>query len=613
MATALIPAIFLFYGILSCAYAFVLLLSRPKVQRIAVTYWACGALLTGIATFITVFRNESNLLFTYVGANGIVFIGYLSFNYAVQSMAGRTSSIKKNLLTSCVIFVGYCIALHFIGIYLGSKYQTVFVSTLVSLSALSVGIFGLQIYKKNRINHAAILAITAFISCIVWAARVPLALSDIAINAFSTNSLNSFIFICIFLLGMLWYFIFIALLYTEANRAEFKALQRFEGMSQTLPCALYEFYLYPDYTSEFRYISPSIKELIGHSPEAVMKDSSLIIEQVHPDDKERFWEVNLEAYNTGKTFFIEMRLIVLDGSTKWMQLSSAPRGKDFKNVTWSGYIIDITERKEFEEKAKKVDILTSKNIEISKLLIEKEQLIASVLKANKTSVTGALSASIAHELNQPIGASNLNIQFLQKKLDQDEFSPEIAKKILSLLAYDNNRVGNIIKSLRSIFLDDEVISTNCQLSDVLESVITISDPEVKKLGIILSIDAQDQLTVFMNDTELKQVLLNLLNNAIRELSKNKDAPKRILIEGSKTQAMTTISISDNGSGVDLDRQENLFELLNNEKNAGMGLGLWLCKHIVTRYGGNIAYEKSDIGGAKFTISIPNEFNTLEVI
>jgi hypothetical protein len=84
MATALIPAIFLFYGILSCAYAFVLLLSRPKVQRIAVTYWACGALLTGIATFITVFRNESNLLFTYVGANGIAFMGYISFNYAVH-------------------------------------------------------------------------------------------------------------------------------------------------------------------------------------------------------------------------------------------------------------------------------------------------------------------------------------------------------------------------------------------------------------------------------------------------------------------------------------------------------------------------------------------------
>ena len=604
MTPALIPAIFLFYGILSCAYAFVLFLSRPKVQRIAVTYWACGALLTGIATFITVFRNESNLLFTYVGANGIAFMGYLCFNYAVQSMAGGTSFIKKNLLTSCVIFVGYCIALHFIGIYLGSKYQTVFVSTLVSLSALSVGIFGLQIYKKNRINHAAILAIAAFISCIVWAARVPLALSDIAISAFSTSSLNSFVFICIFLLGMLWYFIFIALLYTEANRAELKALQRFEGMSQTLPCALYEFYLYPDYTSEFRYISPSIKELIGHSPEAIMRDSSLIIEQVHPDDRERFWEVNLEAYNTGKTFFIEMRLIALDGSVKWMQLSSAPRGKDFKNVTWSGYIIDITQRKEFEEKAKKVDSITKENEAISSLLREKEVLIASLLKANITTATGALSASIAHELNQPLGASNLNIQFLQMKLDKNELSPELGAEVLTSLQSDNKRAADIVRSLRAIFLEAKIDAQTSDINELVESILVIVRPELKKNNIALNLNLCDFKDIFMNRGEIQQVILNLLNNAIQALVSAEMTNKAITLSSEIHENTLQLRVADNGTGVSQNRQDNLFELLSSTKQTGMGLGLWLCKHIVTRHGGELWYENAQGGGAIFVMELP---------
>jgi PAS domain S-box-containing protein len=604
MTPALIPAIFLFYGILSCAYAFVLFLSRPKIQRIAVTYWACGALLTGMATFITVFRNESNLLFTYVGANGIAFMGYLSFNYAVQSMAGGTSSIKKNLLTSCVILFGYCIALHFIGIYLGAKYQTVFVSTLVSLSALSVGIFGLQIYKKNRINHAAILAIAAFISCIVWAARVPLALSDIAISAFSTSSLNSFIFICIFLLGMLWYFIFIALLYTESNRAEFKALQRFEGMSQTLPCALYEFYLYPDYTSEFRYISPSIEGLIGHSPEAVMRDSSLIIEQVHPDDRERFWEVNLEAYNTGKTFFIEMRLIVLDGSTKWMQLSSAPRGEDFKNVTWSGYIIDITQRKEFEEKAKKVDSITKENEAISSLLREKEVLIASLLKANITSATGALSASIAHELNQPLGASNLNIQFLKMKLDKNELSPELGVEVLTSLQSDNKRAADIVRSLRAIFLEAKVDAQTSDINELVESILVIVRPELKKNNIALNLDLCDFKDISMNRGEIQQVILNLLNNAIQALVSAEIANKAVTVSSEMHENALQLRVADNGTGVSQNRQDNLFELLSSTKQTGMGLGLWLCKHIVTRHGGKLWYEDAQGGGAIFVMELP---------
>lgn len=225
MSPTIIPSIFIFYGILSWAYACLLILGRNQANKVPVSYWACGAFLTGFATFITVFRSESNLLFTYVAANGITFTGYLCFNYALQSMWGSAASIKKNISISSAAFLGYCIALDFIGIYLEPKYQTVFVSAMASILFLCAGFLGYKIYKKNHIKDAAVLSAAAFALGIFWAARIPLAFSGAAISAFSPNSINTIIFVCIFLLGIFWYFIFNALLYSEAHKTELKVLE----------------------------------------------------------------------------------------------------------------------------------------------------------------------------------------------------------------------------------------------------------------------------------------------------------------------------------------------------------------------------------------------------
>ena len=92
---------------------------------------------------------------------------------------------------------------------------------------------------------------------------------------------------------------------------------------------------------------------------------------------------------------------------------------------------------------------------VTELLKEKERLIYGLLKANKTAATGALSASIAHELNQPLGASNLNIQFLKMKLEKGAINPELGKEILDSLEADNHRAATIVKSLRSIFTESD--------------------------------------------------------------------------------------------------------------------------------------------------------------
>jgi C4-dicarboxylate-specific signal transduction histidine kinase len=242
--------------------------------------------------------------------------------------------------------------------------------------------------------------------------------------------------------------------------------------------------------------------------------------------------------------------------------------------------------------------------EMAELLKEKERLIYGLMKANKTAATGALSASIAHELNQPLGASNLNIQFLKMKLERGALNPEVGKDILDSLEEDNKRAATIVKSLRSIFTEGESNTQRVNLGDLISKVLSIVKPELKSKNIQIQLHADDELLVLVNSSEIEQVILNLLNNAIQALGNSSTLQRRITIEATKADQSVRLSISDNGMGVPFEFKSQLFELLSTTKQTGMGLGLWLCKHIVTRYNGTISYEDTIGGGAKFMIELP---------
>jgi signal transduction histidine kinase len=239
-----------------------------------------------------------------------------------------------------------------------------------------------------------------------------------------------------------------------------------------------------------------------------------------------------------------------------------------------------------------------------KLLEERELLIASLLKANKTASTGALSASIAHELNQPLGASGLNIQFLQKKLSEGELTPMLQKEILDSLLSDNQRAANIIRSLRSVFAEEKLVSAKVDIAELIDLVLTIARPEIAKQNIQMVLRLEDKLFVTANKGELQQVLLNLVNNAIDALKSSEKSNKQITIRGEHNSSSVQISISDNGSGIDEKVQAHIFELLSTTKGSGMGIGLWLCKHIVMRHGGSIWFESAPEKGTTFFVSLP---------
>ena len=244
------------------------------------------------------------------------------------------------------------------------------------------------------------------------------------------------------------------------------------------------------------------------------------------------------------------------------------------------------------------------NKEVKELLLERETLINSLLKANKTVVTGALSASIAHELNQPLGASQLNIQFLQKKLAAGDVNPQVQKEILDILLLDNQRAATIIRSLRSIFADEKLSAESIDFSELIDSVMSIARAELQSKSIQIVLNLEDKLMLRVNRSEIQQVFLNLINNAIQALNSQDIQEKIITISGRYVQEGVEISVADSGPGVLQDAKAHLFELLSTDRGRGMGLGLWLCKHIVMRHGGRISYRARLEGGAQFTLVLP---------
>ena len=253
----------------------------------------------------------------------------------------------------------------------------------------------------------------------------------------------------------------------------------------------------------------------------------------------------------------------------------------------------------------KISLAKDENQEILRLLDEKELLISSLLKVNKTVETGALSASIAHELNQPLGASSINIEFLHQKLAQNKLNPESAQEILGQLASDNLRASNIIKSLRDIFAGDTAITGQHDINALIKNVLSFTKQELSAHQIKINLELAPEVSAPISSNEIQQVLVNLLNNAINALAnQNPTEGKLVTIQSSSTDQEIRVTISDNGPGISQEQKVQLFDIFSGATKSGMGLGLWLCNHIIRRHNGKIWFENMPTQGARFIITLP---------
>ncbi|MEN9944837.1 MAG: hypothetical protein RLY18_795 [Pseudomonadota bacterium] len=245
----------------------------------------------------------------------------------------------------------------------------------------------------------------------------------------------------------------------------------------------------------------------------------------------------------------------------------------------------------------------SENLTYKKLLDERETLISSLLKANKSSTTGALTASIAHEINQPLGAIQINSEYLQKKISEETVDRELIKRLADDISKDNMRAARIIRILKTIFSEKyDAVPDQVSAAEVIESVILLSKSDLSEKQIRVEVDIPNSLNIPMSFGEAQQIFLNLINNSVQAFQSG-SKPERIMrISGTEDSEKIRIRSEDNGPGVTPERVQNLFDLFSGSKREGMGLGLWLCEYIISRHGGKIRFDSTYQGGAAFEIT-----------
>ena len=270
----------------------------------------------------------------------------------------------------------------------------------------------------------------------------------------------------------------------------------------------------------------------------------------------------------------------------------------------------LSERRQMIDSLQSKDSALASEIEeknqVQQLLTERDELIQSLIRAKKTAEMGALSAALAHELNQPLCAIQLNAECLQMELSSVVTNPLIKQELVSRILADNQRASEIITALRQIFSNTTLVPQRVDLAETMSSLEKLFLPLAKQQNISLSRNypITGGCHVLVNPQEFQQVLLNLLNNAAQALSEVTDHERRIEITITQTDTRAYLSVADNGKGIDPATHATIFNLLNSTKYAGMGLGLWLSQHIIERHKGRLYITAQPGWATTFMIELP---------
>lgn len=310
------------------------------------------------------------------------------------------------------------------------------------------------------------------------------------------------------------------------------------------------------------------------------------LNRIWPAESERtFAEAMIASCTTRSRFESEAILRTIDGRTIELAFSTAhPVGADTQDTIFLS-MVDITE-------------LNRAHAALRSLQIE-------LANASRLSSLGALTASIAHEVNQPLAGILANGQAGLRWLRRDK--PEIAAAGLSFekLIADAKRAADIINGIQSLARNEPPTKVMLGLNDLIRESLPILDGELSAAGVELSLDLADpQPSVLVERTQLQQVIINLVMNAIQAMSDPYDGQRHVQVTSYIDAGFATIKVSDTGPGIDPTVRGRLFMPFSTTKVGGMGLGLSICATIIARQGGRISVDTNHNRGVVFIIDIP---------
>lgn len=374
---------------------------------------------------------------------------------------------------------------------------------------------------------------------------------------------------------------------TERKRAE-EALRQSEERFRTL--VQFSFDVYWETDAQHRFIHQEFAENLADAPPSGSEIGKTRWEVPYLEPDAEAWRKHRETLDAHLPFRdFEHTRPNPDGSKRYVSVSGLPMfDKTGRFVGYRGVGRHITERKRAEEALRSAQ--------------------AELAHANRLATMGQLTASVAHEVSQPIAATLINAQAALRWLGAQPPNLNEVRQILGQITSDSKRAGDVIGRIRALIKKAPPRTERLEINEVILEVIALTRGQAIQNGVSVRTQLAEGLPLVQADrVQLQQVMLNLIINAVEAMSDVSEGARELLIAtcGDASNGVG-VSVRDSGPGLDPLSLEHLFDAFYTTKSSGLGMGLSICRTIIEAHGGRIWASTNEPRGAVFHFTLPLE-------
>jgi PAS domain S-box-containing protein len=372
----------------------------------------------------------------------------------------------------------------------------------------------------------------------------------------------------------------------DRKRAE-SALQRSEAYAAEAQKLSLTGSIAWDIASDDHFWSDEAYQIMGFD-RSVKPSIDLIMTRVHPDDRALLQNEVRRAAQGAPDHDYEQRLVMPDGQIKHLHVRAHRVKYESGREEVVGALMDITKARKSQE------------------ALDAAQ--TALAHASRVATLGEISATIAHEVNQPLAAIVANGQACLRFLRRETPDLDDVRGTVEWIVKDGNRAGEVIRRVRGLMKKADTRKAPLDVNDTINEVSALLQRELAAQDVTLRLELAPAMPLAIADrVQLQQVIINLVMNGVEAMQGTTGLPRVLVIRSSEDNAhRVVVAVQDSGAGISAETKEHLFDAFFSTKPSGLGMGLSICRSIIEDHGGRLWASDNGGSGATFQFTLPSQ-------